>query len=67
MAEAIWPNQWCMLKAKAANSSQPLSMTTLYTGMCSTDAESLAGGFTYVYNMPALVATLMGRDAVVIH
>jgi len=56
-----------MLKATAANSSQPLSMTGLYTGMCSTDAESLAGGFTYVYNMPALVATLMGRDAVVIH
>ncbi len=56
---------WCMLKAKAANSSQPLSVTTLCP--CSTYAESLAGGLGHVYNMPAVIAILIGCDAVVIH
>jgi len=60
MAEATW----CMLKAKAANSSQP-SVTTLH--LRSICAESSAGGFGHVYNMPAVVATLIGRDAVAIH
>ncbi len=54
-----------MLKAKAANSSQPSSVTTLH--LRSICAESSAGGFGHVYNMPAVVATLIGRDAVAIH
>ena len=54
MAEATW----YMLKAEAANSSQPLPMTTLHP--CS-------GGFGHVCNMPAVIATLAGRDAIVIH
>ena len=54
-----------MLNAKAANSSQRLPMTTLYP--CSTYAESLAGGFGHVYNMPAVIAVLIGCDAVIIH